>query len=54
MEKINIEHRSAVGLVWLCGWLFTIGFLHVTFWRGVLALFVWPYYLGEALRPLLR
>jgi hypothetical protein len=27
-------------------WLYTIGFLHLSFWRGVLALVIWPYYLG--------
>jgi uncharacterized membrane protein len=26
--------------------LFTIGFLHLTFWKGVLAIVLWPYYLG--------
>lgn len=33
-------------MVWLGGWLFTLGFLHLTFWKGVLAIVVWPYYLG--------
>ena len=32
--------------IWLVGWLFTIGYLKLTFWKGVLALLVWPYYLG--------
>ena len=39
-------HGSVIGSVWLIGWLFTIGFLHLAFWKGVLAMFVWPYYLG--------
>lgn len=46
MEKIKIEQHSFVGLLWFAGWLFTIGFLHLHFWRGVLAILVWPYYLG--------
>lgn len=37
---------SAAGPLWMIGWLFTIGFLKLTFWKGVLALIVWPYYLG--------
>jgi hypothetical protein len=49
MEKIKIEQHSGAGLLWLTGWLFTIGFLHTTFWKGVLALFVWPYYIGAFL-----
>jgi len=34
------------------GWLFTIGFLELTFWKGVLALLLWPYYLGEFFKPI--
>jgi len=34
------------GPVWAVGWLFTIGFLHLAFWKGALAIVLWPYYLG--------
>jgi uncharacterized membrane protein len=54
MEKIRIEQHSFGGLVWFFGWLFTIGFLHLGFWKGVLALVVWPVYLGTACSPLLQ
>jgi hypothetical protein len=38
------------GSLWAIGWLFSIGYLHMPFfWKGVLALFIWPYYLGRAL-----
>jgi hypothetical protein len=37
MEKISIEQHSFGGLLWVGGWLFTIGFLKLTFWKGVLA-----------------
>lgn len=46
MEKIKIEHHSLSGGVWFAAWLFTIGFLNLSFWQGVLALIIWPYYLG--------
>ncbi|HYA89225.1 MAG TPA: hypothetical protein VEF54_00225 [archaeon] len=46
MEKIKIEQHTFMGSLWLVGWLFTIGFLHLHFWRGVLALLLWPYDLG--------
>jgi hypothetical protein len=49
MEKIKIEHHSFSGILWIGGWLFTIGFLHLTFLRGVLAIILWPYYLGVML-----
>ena len=35
-----------MGLLWFGGWLFTLGFVHLTFWKGVLAIVLWPYYLG--------
>jgi len=49
MEKIRIEQHSAAGGLWFILWLFTIGFLHLDFLRGVLAILLWPYYLGVAL-----
>ena len=54
MEKIRIEQHSSIGILWVVGWLFTIGFLHLTFWKGVLAIVLWPYYLGVAVSPLLH
>lgn len=52
-ERIRIEQHSFGGLIWFIGWLFTIGVLHLTFWKGVLALLVWPYYIGVKVGPLL-
>ncbi|MBI3048850.1 MAG: hypothetical protein HYY76_11145 [Acidobacteria bacterium] len=52
-ERIRIEQHSVGGLLWVAGWLFTIGYLQLTFWKGVLAILIWPYYLGETLRALL-
>ncbi len=49
MEKIRIEQHGSVGLLWIGAWLFTIGFLKIAFWQGVLAILIWPYYLGAAL-----
>jgi hypothetical protein len=54
VERIRIEQHSIGGLLWFAGWLFTIGFLHLTFWRGALALLLWPYYLGLTFSTLLR
>lgn len=47
-EKIKIEQHSLGGTLWLGGWLFTLGFLKLGFWKGVGALLVWPYFLGTA------
>lgn len=48
-DKIRIEQHSSAGMLWLAAWMFTIGYLHLSFWKAVLALVVWPYYLGSAL-----
>ena len=53
MERIRIEQHSFVGSVWFVGWLFTLGLLHLSFWKGVLAIVVWPYYLGGTFSALL-
>jgi hypothetical protein len=47
--KVKCKSNSCglfAGPFWAIGWLFTIGFLHLTFWKGVLAIIIWPYYLG--------
>lgn len=46
MQKIKVENHLFSGGVWFIGWLFTIGFLHLSFWQGVLGIVIWPYYLG--------
>lgn len=48
MEKIRIEQHGSVGLLWAAGWLFTVGYLELSFWKGLLAIAVWPYYIGAA------
>ena len=48
-RKIRIKQHSGLGLVWFAGWLFTLGYLELSFWKGLLALLLWPYYIGEAI-----
>ncbi len=54
MERIRIEQDSFVGSLWFAAWLFTLGFLHLGFWKSVLAIVVWPYYLGVTFNSLLQ
>ena len=54
MEKIRIEQHSFGGMLWFGAWLFTLAFLDLTFWKGVLALLLWPYYLGGSFSTLLE
>jgi len=53
-QKIRIQQHPLAGMVWFAAWLFTIGFLHLSFWRGLLAILLWPYYLGLHFSPLMR
>ena len=46
MEKVKVETHTLGGGRWIIGWLFTIGFLHLSAGKGALALILWPYYLG--------
>jgi hypothetical protein len=32
---------------WSGAWLFVAGICHLDVWRTLLALFLWPYYLGD-------
>ena len=54
LENIKIEQHSSLGLLWFVAWLFTIGFLRLTFWKGVIAIVLWPYYLGATFSSALR
>jgi len=49
MAKIEVKNQSSLGMFWFAGWLFTLGYLNLGFWRGILGLFVWPYFLGSSL-----
>ena len=43
----GITQTNEISTLWVIGWIFTIGYLKLSFWRGVLALIIWPYYLGK-------
>jgi len=50
-DEVRYHRRSfdcgaVLGPIWVMGWLFTLGFLKLAFWKGVLAIVLWPYYLG--------
>jgi hypothetical protein len=52
--KARVHSQPCLGLAWIGGWLFSIGFFHLTFWKGVLAILLWPYYLGVHFSALAR
>ena len=46
----NANIVLGTGRLWFIGWLFTIGFAKLTFGKGLLAIVLWPYFLGAALQ----
>jgi hypothetical protein len=38
------------GTLWFGGWLFTIAFAELSWWKAVLGLVIWPYFVGVSLR----
>jgi len=51
MERNRIVNGVS-GMAWFAGWLFTLGYLKLSFWWGALACIIWPYDLGAALAAL--
>lgn len=45
-SRLRIVQDPSFGGFWCAAWLFTIGFLHLGFWKGVIAIALWPYYIG--------
>ena len=40
---------ALAGAIWFIGWLFTIGYAGLVWWKILLGIIVWPYFLGVAL-----
>ena len=36
------------GALWFMGWLFTISYADLVWWKIILGIVVWPFYLGGA------
>lgn len=45
----KMEIAGLMGPLWLTGWLFTVGYVHLSFGKALFALVLWPYYLGSRL-----
>jgi len=40
---------ALAGAIWFIGWLFTIGYAGLVWWKILLGIIIWPYFLGVAL-----
>jgi len=45
----NVKCEVSFGMFWFAGWLFSLGYLNMGFFKGILAILIWPYYFGVAL-----
>jgi len=50
MAGNKVSAGSIPGAIWFAGWLFTLGFAQLVWWKAILGLVVWPYYLAVYLR----
>jgi len=50
MDHVIINHQEAVSGLWLIGFMFTLGYLRLGLGKGLLALIIWPFFLGQGLR----
>jgi hypothetical protein len=53
MTEIAARRSSPNGLggtLWFAGWLFTVGFARLVWWKALLGLVLWPYFLALAVR----
>jgi hypothetical protein len=48
-EYAHGEALTLLGPFWFAGWLFTIGIAHLPFWKVIVGIVIWPYFLGAAL-----
>ena len=54
-EEKRFRHRgvaggAAGGIIWFIGFLFTIGYANLVWWKILLGIIIWPYFLGQAVR----
>jgi hypothetical protein len=46
VERIRISQNLSLGGLWFVGWLFSIGYLKLGFFQGLIGILLWPYFLG--------
>jgi hypothetical protein len=49
-DKTRNACAAGGGMLWFAGWLFTIAFANLVWWKIILGIVVWPLFLGFELR----
>ena len=44
------QAAGLAGAFWFAGWLFTISFAQLVWWKIILGIVIWPLFLGQYLR----
>jgi hypothetical protein len=47
-KDVRVDSGLAAA-IWMIGWLFTMGFVHLTVKQSLLGIVIWAYYLGNKL-----
>ena len=45
----RMDVAGLIGPIWVMGWLFTIGYVHLHLLKALFAIAIWPYYLGASM-----
>ena len=45
----DMDRGGCMAGIWIIGWLFTIGFVHLSVKQALLGIVIWAYYLGAKL-----
>jgi hypothetical protein len=49
-KNVHVHSGSSAGVFWTAGWIFTMAFAKLIWWKALLALVIWPWYLALAVR----
>ena len=49
-KTVKVNNGSAAGAFWTAGWIFTMAFAKLIWWKALLAVIIWPWYLALAVR----
>lgn len=49
-RDVNKSGGGFFGGFWFAGWLFTIGYADLVWWKVILGIVVWPFFLGDAVQ----
>ncbi len=50
-KSVRVHNSGTTGgVIWTIGWMFTIAFAKLIWWKAFLSIILWPWYLALALR----